>query len=265
MKPWFAFALLTLTTLAHAELKKSTVEYKDGDQTLKGYLVYDDANTAKRPGILVVHEWWGLNDYIKHRCDQLAELGYVAFAPDIYGDGFSTADPKQAQQKMEQAVKNNWRRTRGKLGLEQLLNSDQVDPNNVAVIGYCFGGGVALEMARAGDDLKGVVSFHGSLATNQPAKQGEVKPKILICAGASDPFAPAAQVATVEKEFKDAGADVKVITYPDAKHAFTNPDADKFGIEGIAYNKAADEKSWADMKAFFAEIFGAANPKPAGS
>ena len=257
----FFAVLLSLTIVSRAEIKSTPVEYKDGDTTLKGWIVYDDAIHDKRPGIVVVPEWWGLTDYIKSRCQQLAQLGYVAFAADIYGDGFTTTDPKVAGAKMNDAVKNGWRRTRGKLALDQLIKDEHVDTANVAAIGYCFGGGVALEMARAGDDLKGVVSFHGSLGTDMPAKTGEVKPKILICAGAADPMVTRAAVEKAEKEFKDAGADVKVITYPDAKHAFTNPDADKFGIDGIAYNKAADEKSWADMKSFFADVFGSANPE----
>ena len=264
MKPWFAFALLALTTLAHAELKKSAVEYKDGDQTLKGYLAYDDSIRGDRPGIVVFPEWWGLTDYPKHRAEELAKLGYVAFAADIYGDGFTTNDPKVAGEKMQEAVKNGWRRERSRLALNELRKQPHVDGANMAAIGYCFGGGCALELVRQVSDtkgLKGVVSFHGSLATDKPARPDTIRAKILICHGEADPMVKLDDVKAAEKEFKDAGADVRVITYPDAKHAFTNPDADKFGIEGIGYNKAADEKSWADMKAFFAEIFGQANPK----
>ncbi len=265
MKLAFITALLGLVAFARAEIKTETIEYKDGDATLKGFIAYDDAVQGKRPAIVVVPEWWGVNDYVKSRAEQLAKLGYVAFVADIYGDGFSTTDPKVAGEKMNEAVKNHWRRSRGKLALVELLKNNNVDADNVAAIGYCFGGGVALEMARAGENLKGVVSFHGSLGTDKPAQLGDVKGKILICAGEADPMVKMAQVQAAEKEFKDANVDVKVITYPDAKHAFTNPDADKFGIDGIAYNKAADEKSWKDMKAFFADIFGASNPKAASA
>jgi dienelactone hydrolase len=262
----FALALLTLTAFAGAALKTQTVEYKDGDTILKGYLAYDDSITDKRPGILVVPEWWGLTDYVKGRAEQLAKLGYVAFAADIYGEGFTTSDPKVAGEKMTAAVKNGWRRSRGRLALNELRDQPHVDAANLAAIGYCFGGGVVLEIVRQVSDtkgLKGVVSFHGSLQTDKPAKQGEANAKVLICHGDADPMVPMAQVDSAKKEFQDAGADVKAIIYPGAKHAFTNPNADKFGIAGIAYNKEADMKSWDDMKAFFAEIFGSANPKPA--
>lgn len=254
MKLAFAFALLACVTFAQAEIKKQTVEYKDGDTTLKGYVAYDDAQKTVKPGVLVVQEWWGLTDYVKSRCDQLAAMGYVAFAPDIYGDGVTTNDPKVAQAKMEEAVKNGWRRSRTKLGLDQLLKDEGVDKSNITAIGYCFGGGCVLELARSGADVKGVVSFHGSLGTDKPAQKGEVKAKVLICSGGADPMVPAEAVAKAEEEFKDAGVDVRVITYENAQHAFTNPEADSHKIPGIKYDKAADEKSWADMKAFFAEI-----------
>jgi dienelactone hydrolase len=264
MKPLsFTVALLATTILAHAEIKTQTAEYKDGDATLKGYLAYDDAVHGKRPGIVVVPEWWGLNDYIKSRAEKLAKLGYVAFAADIYGDGVVTTDPKVATEKSGEAKKNNWLRTRGKLALERLLNDEHVDPQNVAAIGYCFGGGTVLEMARDGDDLKGVVSFHGALKSEHPAESGKVKARVLVCHGAADPLVPQEDVKALEDEMKKANADAKVIQYPDAKHAFTNPDADKYGLPPVAYNKAADQKSWHDMLAFFAEIFGAANPKTA--
>jgi dienelactone hydrolase len=258
-------AVLLVPAVARAAIQTKTVEYKDGDATLKGFLAWDDSVKNARPGILVVPEWWGLNDYVKNRAKQLAELGYVAFVADIYGEGFVTSDPKVAGEKAGNAKSNNWLRTRGKLALEQLKKSENVDPNNVAAIGYCFGGGCVLEMARAGDDLKGVVSFHGSLDTKQPAQKDNVKPKVLVLTGEADPFVPADQVRAVEKEFKDAGADIKVVGYPGAKHAFTNPDADKYGMPPVSYNKEADEKSWQEMKDFFARIFGDANPKPAAA
>jgi dienelactone hydrolase len=263
MKLTFALlaGLCCFAPLALAEIKMETVEYKDGDATLKGILAYDDAIQGKRPGVLVVHEWWGLNDYIKGRAQQLAQLGYVAFAPDIYGDGAVTDDPKVAQEKSTQAKKNDWLRSRGQLGLRQLLKSDRVEPENVAAIGYCFGGSTVLELARAGANLKGVVSFHGALQTDKPARQGDVKAKVLILTGAADPLVPKEQVDAAENEFKSAGANVKVVGYPGAKHAFTNPQADKYNMPPIGYNKDADEKSWQEMKNFFADIFGAANPK----
>jgi dienelactone hydrolase len=260
IKLLFLAAVLCFGVSAHAEIKTQTVEYKDGDKTLKGYLAYDDAITAKRPGVLVVPEWWGMNDYVKSRTEQLAKLGYVAFAADIYGDGFTTGDPKVAGEKATEAKKNGWLRSRGKLALEQLKKDEHVDTSNVAGIGYCFGGSTVLEMARAGDDLKGVVAFHGVLTTDQPAQSGAVKAKVLALNGAADPFVPPEQISAFEKEMKDAGVDVKIVNYPGAKHAFTNPNADKIGMAALGYNKEADEKSWEAMKAFFAEIFGPANP-----
>lgn len=261
-----AIALLSLALFpaapARAGVKTRTLEYKDGDATLKGYVAWDDSIKQVRPGVLVVPEWWGVNEYVKNRARQLAELGYVAIVADIYGDGFTTSDANVAGEKAGEAKNNNLLRTRGKLALEQLKKNENVDPTNVAAIGYCFGGGTVLEMARDGQDLKGVVSFHGALDTKQPARQGAVKPRVLVLHGDADPLVPPAQVEALEQEMKSAGASATVIRYPGAKHSFTNPDADKVGMEAVGYQQAADEKSWADMKAFFAEIFGPANPKP---
>ena len=260
----FLAALLCAAVVARADIKTQTVDYKDGDTTLKGFLAYDDSIQGKRPGVLVVPEWWGLTDYPKSRAEQLAKLGYVAFVADIYGEGFTTDDPKVAGEKAAEAHKNGWLRSRGKLALDQLRQSEHVDPQNLAAIGYCFGGAVALELARAGEDLKGVVSFHGDLSTTQPAQRGDIKAKILVCHGDADPLVTKEAVDKFEQEMKAAGADVKIIRYPNAKHAFTNPEADKHGIPAISYNAPADKKSWQDMKQFFAEIFGPANPKAAG-
>src|SRR5687768_9199502 len=202
----FFFAVTLAAVSAHAEVKTQTIEYKDGDATLKGFLAYDDAVDGKRPGVLVVPEWWGVNDYAKSRAEQLAKLGFVAFVADIFGDGFVTADPKVAGQKAGEAKEAGWLRSRGKLAIEQLRKHDRVDPQNVAAIGYCFGGATVLELARAGEDLKGVVSFHGALDTKEP-QRGQVKTKILVLHGDADPFVPPQQVAAFEQEMKDAGAD----------------------------------------------------------
>ena len=250
-----------VASVARGEIKTQTLDYKDGDTALRGYLAYDDAVEGKRPGVLVVPEWWGVNDYPKSRAEQLAKLGYVALVPDIYGDGFVTDDVKVASQKAGAAKGAGWLRSRGKLALEQLRKHERVDPQNIAAIGYCFGGTTVLELARAGEDLKGVVSFHGSLETREPAQPGQVKTKILALHGAADPFVPPQQLEEFEKEMKSAKADYKVIQYPDAQHSFTNPDVDKIGLDGAKYNKAADEKSWKDMQEFFGEIFGSATPK----
>ncbi|MEA2736119.1 MAG: hypothetical protein QOE14_2570 [Humisphaera sp.] len=254
----FLAAILCLAFAARGEIKTQTVEYKDGDATLKGYLAYDDAAEGKRPGVLVVPEWWGVNDYVKSRAEQLAKLGYVAFVADIYGDGFTTADPKVAGEKAGEAKQQGWLRSRGRLALDQLRKNEHVDPSNIAAIGYCFGGTTVLELARAGEDIKGVVSFHGGLDTKQPAQEGQVKAKILVLHGAADPLVPPEQVRAFEEEMKKAKADYKIIPYEGAKHAFTNPNADKVGIAALGYNKAADEESWQDMQSFFNKIFGPA-------
>jgi dienelactone hydrolase len=257
----FGIALLALALVARGEVKTQTLEYKDGDATLKGYLAFDDAQQGKRPGVLVVPEWWGVNNYVKSRAEQLAKLGYVALVADIYGDGFVTTDPKVAGKRAGEAKEAGWLRSRGKLAIEQLRKNEHADPQNVAAIGYCFGGATVLELARAGEDLKGVVSFHGSLDTKQPAQPGQVKPKILVLHGAADPFVPPEQLEAFEREMKDAKADYNVVKYEGAQHAFTNPDVDKVGLDGAKYNKAADEQSWQAMQQFFREIFESAAPK----
>ena len=247
--------------VARGEIKTQTLEYKDGDTALRGYLAYDDAAEGKRPAVVVVPEWWGVNDYVKSRAEQLAKLGYVALVADIYGEGFITDDPKVAGQKAGAAKGAGWLRSRGKLAVEQLRKHDRVDAQNLAAIGYCFGGTTVLELARAGEDLKGVVSFHGSLDTKDPAQPGQVKTKILVLHGDADPFVPPQQLEGFEKEMKSAKADYRIVTYPDAQHSFTNPDVDKVGLDGAKYNRAADEKSWKDMRAFFGEVFGSATAK----
>ena len=258
----FLTAILCFALVARAEIKTQSVEYKDGDTTLKGFLAYDDATQGKRPGVLVVPEWWGLTDYPKSRAEQLAKLGYVAFVADIYGEGFTTDDAKVAGQRAGEAKEKGWLRSRGKLALDQLRNNEHVDPQNVAAIGYCFGGSGVLELARAGEDLNGVVSFHGTLDTKQPAKQGQVKARILVCHGAADPFVPPEQVQAFEKEMKQAKANYKIIPYAGAKHAFTNPDADRHNMPPVSYNKAADAASWRDMQSFLNKVFVTSAPKP---
>jgi len=247
---------MSMGVIARAELVKKPIEYKQGDATLRGYLVYDDKTSDKQPGVVVVPEWWGLTNYEKHRAEQLAELGYVALAADIYGDGQTTDDPKEAG-KMAGKFRGDRKlmRDRVRAALDTLKAQPQVDPSKTAAIGYCFGGSCVLELARSGADVNGVVSFHGALDTPMPAKKGDVKAKILVLHGADDPMVSQEQVQAVEKEFTDAGADLKVVQYPGAVHAFSNPDADKHNIKGVAYNKEADEKSWQAMKELFEQIF----------
>jgi len=241
---------------AEAALKTETIEYKHGDAVLEGYLAYDDAVEGKRPGVAVVHEWWGLNPYVKKRVEQLAGLGYVAFALDMYGKGKLTKDPKEATE-WSAPFKNDrsFGRARAAAGLAVLKNHKLVDARRIAAIGYCFGGTSVLEMARGGADLAGVASFHGGLDAPDPAKPGAVKAKVLVLAGGDDPFVPPAQVTAFEEEMRKAGADWQVHLYGGAAHSFTNPEADGYGLKGPAYNERADRRSWEAMKVFFAEIF----------
>lgn len=256
MKPWMiAMCGVLLAGSAQAALKTETVKYKVGDVECQGYLAYDDQG-GKRPGILVAPEWWGLTDYAKHRAEQLAGLGYVALAMDPYGDGKTTDDPKEAG-KLAGGLKKDLPtlRERAKAALELLSKQEMVAPDKLGAIGYCFGGTTVLELARTGADVKGVVSFHGSLATPNPKDAENIKGKVLICHGADDRFESPAEIAEFQESMRDAKVDWQMNIYSGAVHAFTNPDADRHGIPGIAYNKNADSRSWEAMKAFFHEIF----------
>lgn len=242
-------------TGAQAQVRTERIEYRHGDTLLEGYLAYDDAVAGKRPGVLVVHEWWGMNDYVKRRAEQLARLGYVAFALDMYGKGTSTADPKEAG-RLSGIFRNDrpFGRARAAAGLNVLKNRPQVDPARIAAIGYCFGGTVVLEMARGGADLKGVVSFHGGLATPNPADAKNIKGRVLVLHGADDTFESPAEIAAFQEEMRQAGVDWEMNYYGGAVHSFTNPDAGKAGIKGVAYNETADRRSWQAMRDFFNEI-----------
>jgi dienelactone hydrolase len=252
--------LLMIPAVGWAEVVDREVAYEDANGTaLKGYLAYDDATNDKRPGVLVIHEWWGHNDYVRRRARELAELGYVAFALDMYGDGKLAEHPEDAGA-FAGAVKKNRpvMLARFRAGHEYLKQDVRVAAGQVAAIGYCFGGSTVLEMARAGEVLRGVVSFHGSLETEHPAVSGSVKAKVLVCHGAADNFISPAAIQSFKSEMEAAGVDYRFKVYEGAKHSFTNPEADwfakQFGL-GVAYQKEADEASWQDMQAFFGEIF----------
>jgi dienelactone hydrolase len=260
MKRWILIiALAVVTHSAQAAVKGEEVQYKAGDTVLKGYLAYDDAVKGKRPGVLVVHEWWGHNEYARMRARMLAELGYTALAVDMYGDGKQATHPDDAG-KFSGEVKKNMPMAKARFDAARnlLKKHATVDGKRLAAIGYCFGGGIVLEMARAGEPLKGVVSFHGSLNTDHPAKAGKMKVRMLVLTGEADPFVPPEQVEAFKKEMNAAKASYKVIAYPGAKHAFTNKEADQYGQKfnlPLAYNAEADHKSWAEMQAFLKEIF----------
>jgi dienelactone hydrolase len=249
-------ATLGVFVNAMAKLHSETVDYKQGDTALQGYLVYDDAISGKRPGVLVVHEWWGLNDYPKHRADMLAQLGYVAFACDIYGGGKHTTSMDSARSWATAMYQNqDLLRQRVMAGLDELKKSPMCDPTKIAAIGYCFGGHTALELARAGAPILGVVSFHGTLATNNPDDAKNIKGKILVCTGADDPNVKPEAVTAFEDEMRKAGVDYQVVAYGGAVHAFTNPAAGNDNSKGMAYNEKADQRSWQAMKDFFTEVF----------
>ncbi|HET6248434.1 MAG TPA: dienelactone hydrolase family protein [Tepidisphaeraceae bacterium] len=251
---------LSLSSLpANAEVKTETVKYRAGDIEAQSFLAYNAGVSGKRPGVVVVPEWWGLTDYPKNRARQLAELGYVALAADMYGDGKTTDDPKEAG-KLAGALRGGDRnelRARVAAALEQLKKNPNVDPTRTAAIGYCFGGTTVLELARSGADVSAVVSFHGDLSIAQPAEAGKIKAKVLVCHGADDGFEPPAQIQAFQDEMRKAKVDWQMNIYANAVHAFTNPDANRHGIPGIAYNKEADHRSFQAMLDLFNETFGA--------
>jgi dienelactone hydrolase len=252
-----ATALCLFATSAFAEIRTQAVEYKQGDAVLEGYLAWDDAVEGKRPGVMIVHEWYGLNDYAKRRAREVAALGYVAFAADIYGKGVVAKTPEEARG-LATKFRTDRRllRDRARAGLETLRASPLCDPKRVAAMGYCFGGGTVLELARDGADVLGVVSFHGNLDTPNPADAKNIKGKVLVLTGADDPGVPMTQVQAFIDEMRAAKVDWHMILYGNAVHAFTNPATGNDPKKGAAYNKEADLRSWQAMKDFFAEIFG---------
>ena len=241
---------------AIAEIVRIPVDYRQGDTHLEGLLVYDNSITTPRPGVLVFPEWWGLNDYPKQRAQQLAQLGYVAMAADMYGDDKVTDSAPEAT-KLMTGVKGDLDLLRGRAqaALDVLAKDSHVDASRIAAIGYCFGGTVALELARSGAPIIGVVSFHGGLDTARPGDAANIKGKILVCTGGDDAFVPPSQVQAFEDEMRQGHVDWQVLVYGGAHHAFTNPAADSHHIPNIAYNADADRRSWAAMKGFFEEIF----------
>ena len=238
-----------------AKLVTKAVDYQQGGVQLEGYLAYDDAATAKGrvPGVLVVPEWWGLNDYAKGRAEQLARLGYVAFAVDMYGKGVVTTDAKKAGELAKAFYGSPLMAERARAGLDQLLQTGLADASRVAAIGYCFGGSTVQALAFSGAPLAGIVSFHGGLIPVPADAAAKTKAKIVICQGAADPFVKKEQAEAFVKALNEGGFDYQFISYSGAVHAFTNPGADE--LQGIGYNAAADRRSWALMKSFFREIF----------
>lgn len=251
-----AFMLVCTGFFAFAEVKTETVTYEFNGTKLKGHLAYDTAITGKRPGILVVHEWWGLDAYARKRAEMLAKLGYVAFAVDMYGDGKTTEHPQEAGQ-MAGAVRKNldtWL-GRAKAGLKVLQDHDKVDSKKIAAIGYCFGGSTALQLALSGADVAAVVSFHGALPVPTEEQAKAAKARILICHGALDSFIPEKTIQEFRSALEKANADYQFVYYAGAYHSFTVPGADAKMLKGIKYDKNADTRSWLHMQQLFKEVF----------
>lgn len=239
-------------------VREENVSYTAGNTQMNGFIVYQENNDNKRPGVLLVHEWWGLNDYVRSRARQLAAMGYIAMAVDMFGEGKTASNPDDAGKLAGPFYQDpSLTKTRLDAALEKLRTYQQLDTSKVAAIGYCFGGFVVLNASRLGADLNGVVSFHGNVA-GVPVRKDLLVAKTLVCHGEADPFVPNTEIAAFKKSMDSVGAIYTLKTYAGATHAFTNPDATetgkKFNIP-IAYNAAADTASWNDMKAFFGEIF----------
>src|SRR5437899_720857 len=241
---------------ADAAVKTKVVTYTHDGTTLKGFLAWDDAVKGPRPGVLVVHEWWGLNDYARGRAEQLAKLGYVALAADMYGEGKVTEHPKEAGEMAAKVRANvkDWRK-RAEEALDVLKAQPQCDKTRLAAIGYCFGGSTALQLAYSGADLKAVVTFHAALPAPKAEEAKRIKASILVYHGADDKFIPDQAIKSFRDALDKAGVKYEFVSYPDTVHSFTVPDADKHNIAGMKYNKSADEDSWKRMVALFAEKF----------
>ena len=245
-----------------ALIKTEEVQYTANGIPLKGFLSYDENQEGLRPGIIVVHEWWGNNDYSKRRAEMLAKLGYIALAIDMYGNGKQAHNPSDAGKFAAEAMQNmDEAKARFDAGVNFLKEQSQTDTNRIAAIGYCFGGSTVQQLAYSGADLKAIVSFHGGLI-NPPAKASDlVKASFLICHGADDPFVTEQDLQKYLSLMKATSLDWEMIIYGGAKHSFTNPDADKAGMEALKYNPVADRRSWAQMKLFFNEFFSSPKKK----
>jgi dienelactone hydrolase len=255
-------ALMTIGLLfaiaANSGVKEREIDYESGGVVLKGSIAYDDALSGRRPAVLVVHEWWGLNDFARNSARRLADAGYVALALDMYGDGRQAHHPKDAAKFLTEIRTNlPLMKARFDAARDLIRTQANVDATRLGAIGYCFGGAVVLEMARVGEDLRGVVSLHGELDTTTPAKPGVVKAEVLVLTGGADPIVPKGQVEALDYELRSAGVRYKIVTYPGVKHSFTVPEATeagkKFNIPD-EYNADADKRSWDETLAFLGRV-----------
>ena len=254
-----ALTFILIHTQAGAEMQTETIDYKVGDQTFTGYLAWDTEYGQKRPGVLLVHEWWGHNQFVREQAEQIAAAGYTAFALDMYGSGKLAQHPDTAKQFMQEATSEPEQvKARFVAAMELLKNHESVDSSRIAAQGYCFGGAVVLNMARLGLDLDGVVSFHGSLGSPIKAEPGQIKARIQVYTGGADPFVPTEQVAGLVTEMQQAEADLTLVSFPGVQHSFTNPGADAVANQfdmPLAYNESAATRSWQGAMAFYQEIF----------
>ena len=255
-----ATVTLTLAVLATspaiAEIKTKSIEYRDGDHTLTGYLAWDDSLSGKAPGILVVHEWWGLNAHAKERAEKLAGEGYVAFAADMYGTDRVTTKPDQAQAWYTEVTSDleGWM-NRAQLGLDVLKAQSQVDSGKLAAMGFCFGGTTVMQMAYTGSEVDAVASYHGSLPA-PPSSVTGITQKVLAAHGRADPFVPNERVTAFQDGLDSIGADWQMLVYSGTRHSFTNKDAGQYGLDALAYNEVADKSSWEATMRLFDDVFG---------
>ena len=256
----FIFLILGFSTTAQAGIQTQEVQYASGGAQLNGFLAWDDSVKGKRPGVLVVHEWWGHNEHARERARMLAELGYTALAVDMYGNGKLADHPKKAGEFMNAAFKD-WKGSKAKFNAaKKLLQSHKtVDREHIASIGFCFGGAVSLRMARSGADLDAVVAFHSALPTEPPVSEGKIKAAVLVINGSEDVWLDPKAVASFKKEMSEAARDFKYLTLEGARHSFTNKRADefskKFKIDNLKYSKQADKRAWSAMQNLFKRVF----------
>jgi dienelactone hydrolase len=249
---WTLFVLFYSAIAVEGAVNSKTVSYKHGNLECHGFLAWDDSITGPRPGVLVVHEWWGLNDYARGRAEQLAKLGYIAFAADMYGEGKLAQHPTEAREMATQVRSNlaDWR-ARASAALNVLKSQADCDKSKLAAIGYCFGGSTALQLGYSGADLRAIVTFHAALPTPTESEARSIKATILVNHGADDPFIPASAIQAFRSALDKAGISYEFASYPGVRHSFTVPDADKHGIEGMKYDGAADQRSWEKLVKLF--------------
>lgn len=257
--PAFLLLVLALAWPLSAKINTRPVAYDHEGVKLEGWLAYADSGAAKQPGVIVIHEWWGRDDFAKQQTEELARLGYVVFAIDMYGQGVTTEDPKRAGELAGQFYGKPLMAARARAGLDALFATGLVDEKRVAAVGYCFGGSTAMALAYSGAPLAGIVSLHGGPVAAPAEAKGRIKTRFLICHGAVDPFISKESLDGFLRSLDDTGIDYQFISYAGAKHAFTNPQSDArrtaLGLDGIAYQAEASRRSWGHLKQFLAEIF----------